>query len=117
MESTELVSDNQEHAERLLGVLDFREEIGIEAEGKSNFGGLVEVGLEDVLVEDEESFEDLEFVFVGGGLADLVVKLLVREDLLGLETLVGECGHELGFVCLRVMNHSEVDIEMVNLQR
>ena len=52
---------------------------------------MVEVGLEDVLVEDEEGFEDLEFVFVGGGLANLVVKFLVREDLLGLETLIGEC--------------------------
>ena len=117
MESTELVSDDQEHAERLLGVLDFGEEIGIEAERESNFGGLVEVGLEDVLVEDEEGLENLEFVLVGGGLTDPVVKLLVREDLLSLETLVGECRHELGFVCLRVMNHSEVDIEMVNLRR
>lgn len=40
-------------------------------------GRLVEVALEDVLVEDQKSLQDLESVLVGGLLPDLEVKVLV----------------------------------------
>lgn len=115
MESAELVPDDQEHPKRFLRVLDFREEVGIEAEGESDLGGLVKVGFEDVFVEYEEGFEDLEFVLVGSGLADFVVEFLVGEDLLGLETLVGKRWHELSLVCLRVVDHGEVHVQEVDL--
>lgn len=48
MESTEIVSDNEKHAERFLGILNLRQEIWREAERQSNFGGLVKVRLEDM---------------------------------------------------------------------
>lgn len=114
METTELVSNDQEHAKGLLGVLDLWQELGSESEGKSDFRGLVEVGLEDVLVENEESFENLKFMLVSGSLTNLIVELLVRKDLLGLETLVRKRRHELSFICLRVVNHGEVHVEQVD---
>jgi hypothetical protein len=58
-------------------------------------GRLVEVALEDVLVEDEQSLEDLECVLVGSLLSDLKVQVFVRQRLLRLQSLERECGSEL----------------------
>ena len=46
MEPAELVPDDEEHPEGLLWVLGVGEEVGREAEGQSDFGGLVEVCLQ-----------------------------------------------------------------------
>ena len=48
VEPTELVANDEEHAEWLLRVLDFGKEIGSQAEGESDLRGLVEVGLQDM---------------------------------------------------------------------
>ena len=48
VEPAELVPDDEEHPEGLLWVLGVGEEVGREAEGQSDFGGLVEVRFEDV---------------------------------------------------------------------
>ena len=48
MEPAELVPDDEEHPEGLLRVLGVGEEVGREAEGERDFGGLVEVCFEDV---------------------------------------------------------------------
>ena len=48
VESTEFVSDDDEHAERLRGVLNLRQEVRCKAERKRDLSRLVEVGLEDV---------------------------------------------------------------------
>jgi hypothetical protein len=48
---------------------------------------LVEVALQDMLVEDEQSFEDLESVLVGRFLPDLVVEIFVRQRLFRLQSL------------------------------
>ena len=88
MEATELVADDEEHAERLLRVLDLGQEVGREAERERDLRRLVEVRLEDVLVEDEEALEHLQLVLVWHGAPDLVVQLLVGERHLGLEALV-----------------------------
>lgn len=47
MESTEIVSDDDENSIRLLGVFDLWQELGCEAERQRDLGRLVEVGLED----------------------------------------------------------------------
>ena len=94
-------TDDEEHAVRLLRVLDLGQEVGCETEGQRDLRRLVEVRLQDVptlharhkntskkkqgrcseyvLVEDEEALEDLELVLVRHGAADLVVQLRVRE--------------------------------------
>ena len=48
VESTELVTDDEEHAEGLLRVLDFWQEVRSETEGQRDLRGLVEVGLQDM---------------------------------------------------------------------
>ena len=50
MEPAELVPDDEEHAEGLLGVLDLGQEVWRKAERERDLGGLIEVGLEDVPV-------------------------------------------------------------------
>ena len=88
MEATELTPDDEEHAKGLRGVLNLGQEIRCKPEGKRNFRGLVEVGLEDSLVEDEETLEDLELMLVGNGTADLVVQLRICKRLLNLQALI-----------------------------
>ena len=88
MEATELGADNEEETEGFEGVFDLWEEIGRETEGEGNFRGLVEVGLEDSLVEDEETLEDLELMLVGNCAADLVVQLRICKRLLNLQALI-----------------------------
>ena len=111
MEPSKVAPNHHEHTKRLIWVLDVWQEPAIQAEGKRDFGWLVEVGLEDVLVEDEERLENLEVVLVRDCLPDLVVQLLVRERSLCLESLVGECWHQLARVVIRVVNHCKVDVE------
>ena len=111
MESSKVAPNNHEHTKRLVRVFDVRQEPAIQAEGERDFGWLVEVSLEDVLVEDEERLEDLEIVLVRDRLPDLVVELLVRERSLRLESLVRERRHQLACVVIRVMDHRKVDIE------
>lgn len=77
MESTEVIANNDEHSIWLVWVLHLREEVGCQAEGQGNLGGLVEVGLEDALVEDEEGLEDEEVVLVGNSTTELVEQLRV----------------------------------------
>lgn len=48
-----------------------------------------------MLVEDQQRLENLESVLIGGLLPNLVVKILVREWLLSLESLEGESWGEL----------------------
>lgn len=65
VETSELVSNHEEHAIRLPGVFDLWKEVGSEAERECDFRWLIKVGLENVLVEDEEALQDLEFMLVG----------------------------------------------------
>ena len=88
MEATELGADNEEETEGFEGVFDLWEEVGRETEGEGNFRGLVEVGLEDSLVEDEETLEDLELMLVGNCAADLVVQLRICKGLFNLQALI-----------------------------
>ena len=77
MEPSKVAPNDHEDAKRLVRVFNVWEKPAIEAEGQCDFGRLVEIGLEDVLVEDKERLEDLEIVLVGNRLADFVVQLLV----------------------------------------
>jgi hypothetical protein len=113
VESSEVGSNDEEETVRRLGVLDRREELGVKSERQGELGGLVEVGLEDVLVEDEEGLEDLDVVRVRDRLSDLGVKLLIRQRLLRLESEVAERWHELErLVVLGVVRHGEVEIQV-----
>lgn len=58
-------------------------------------GRLVEVALQDMLVEDKQSFEDLESVLVGRLLPDLEVEILVRQWLFRLQSLERKSGSKL----------------------
>lgn len=49
-----------------------------------------------MLVEHEQSLEDLESVLVGGLLPDLQVELLVRQGLFRLESLEGQGRGKVG---------------------
>jgi hypothetical protein len=121
VETSEIGTDDKEHAEWLFGVLDLWEERGIQSERECDLcgisatphkhrsqharltSGLVEVALEDVLVEDEQGLQDLEGVLVGGFLSDLEVQILVRQGLFGLQPLERESRSELrGLVRSRV---------------
>ena len=42
----------------------------------------------DILVEDEETLEDLELMFVGNCAADLVMQLRICKRLLNLQALI-----------------------------
>ena len=77
MEPSKVAPNDYEHAKGLVRIFDIGQESAIEAEGERDFGRLVEVGLEDVLVEDKERLEDLEIVLVCDRLPDLVVQLLI----------------------------------------
>lgn len=90
MESTEIIANDEEHPKWRHGVFDFRQEIGREAEGQRDFRGLVKVGLQDVLVEDQEAFQHLELMLIGHCTANLVVEVGIVEGLNCLQTLVGE---------------------------
>jgi hypothetical protein len=71
-----------------------------------------------VLVEDEESLENLEIVRVSDSLPDLGVQLVVAEGLSLLESLVRERRHEVGrLVGDRVMDHGKVEVEESDLRR
>jgi hypothetical protein len=111
MEPSKVAPNHHEHTERFVRVFDVRQEPAIQAEGERDFGWLVEVGLEDVLVKDEERLEDLKIVFVCDRLPDLVVQLLVRERSFCLKSLVGERWHQLARVVIRVVDHRKVDVE------
>ena len=107
MEPTELATDYEEHAKRLGRVLDFGQELRSQAERQRDFRGLVEVCLQNgpgrnstnesrnitnpssLLVEDEQTFENLQSMFVDDRPTDLVVKLFVRKRLLDHQSLVG----------------------------
>lgn len=94
MEATEVAADDEEDAERSLGVFDDGKNLGLQAEADGDLGRLIKVGLEDRLVEDEEGLEDGNFVAVVHGLADLRQKLVARENLVGLQALVRKGGAE-----------------------
>ena len=111
MKSSEIGANYEEHAECLFRVFDFRKETRIQTERKSHLcrvirlykkewngertGWLVKVAFQHMLVENEQSFEDLEGMLVGSCLADLEVQILVREGLLRLEALERQCGSEM----------------------
>lgn len=48
MESTEFGANNDEDPKWLSGIFNLRQEIAVEAERNSDFGGLIEIRLEDV---------------------------------------------------------------------
>jgi hypothetical protein len=77
------------------GVLALGEESGVEAEGEGDFGRGEEVGFEDGGVESDEGVEYESVVLVEDGLVDESAKLVVRLDLGGLETDVGDGEDEL----------------------
>lgn len=62
MESSEIVTDDQEQSVRWHRVLRGGEESGIESEGDGDFGRGEEVRLENRLVKGDEGFEDLRVV-------------------------------------------------------
>lgn len=49
------------------------QEVSFQSERESDLSGLVQIGLEDGGVEDEEGLEDLKLVRVGDGLSDFGV--------------------------------------------
>ena len=55
VEASKFVADNNEHAEWFPGVFYFRQEVGTKTERKRDLRWLVEVGLEDMFVEDQEA--------------------------------------------------------------
>lgn len=79
METSELGAHNEEHAKCLLRILDFWQESRIQPERQcylcifvssarylavKRTGRLVEIALEDMLVENEKRFENLEGMLV-----------------------------------------------------
>jgi hypothetical protein len=130
MEPSELVANDNEHAKGLPRVLDLGQEIGSQPEGQCNLGWLIEIGFEDMLIENQEALQDLEILLVGHGTADFVVKLFIGQRLDELQTLIRQSrpekrgtrqqiltankinSHEVvGLIRGRVMCHGEVDIE------
>ena len=110
MESTEIGADDEENPERRQGVFDLRQEVRLESEREGDLGRLVKVGLEHVLVEDQQGFEDLG-LFVVASLSDLSDEFGLLQGLFGLEPLETERRGELaGFVQGRVVSHGEVDV-------
>lgn len=92
MESTEVASDDQEDAKWRLRVFNLVEEFGVQAERQGDFGGLVEIGLQDVPVEFQKGFQDGEFVLVGDCFAELGFQVVVGEILVRLKALVRQGG-------------------------
>lgn len=112
VETTEFGTNDKDDTVGLDGVFDFGQEARVQAEGESDLGRGIEVGLEDGLVEEEESLEDLSLVGVVGSLADAVVHLVVVEDLLLDESLVGQGGYELLVVgTAGIVDVGKMDIE------
>lgn len=81
-------TNNEKHPEGLLGILNFRQEIRGQSKRQRDLRRLVEVGFENVFVEDQEAFKDLKFILVLGRLPDLLVELLIVENLLCVQALV-----------------------------
>jgi len=77
MEPSEFVPYNDEHTKRLLGVFHFGQKIRLKAEGKGDFCGLIEVGLKNMFVEDQETLQDLKVLLVEHRTANFVVEFLV----------------------------------------
>jgi hypothetical protein len=107
MEATELISDDDEHSERLIWILDLGQKFGCQAERQCDLGWLVEVRLQNVpahmsatdqskclkkksLVEDKEALENLQILLVQNCPSNFVIQLGIRQGLRGLKTLVGE---------------------------
>ena len=90
MEPSELIPDDEEHSKGFPGVLNLGQEVRRKAEGQRDLGRLVEVGLEDVLVKNEEALKNLKVLLVENGATNLVVELCIGERLNSLEALVGE---------------------------
>ena len=110
VESTEIGSDDEEDPERRQGVLDLGQEIRLKSEGEGDLGRLVKVGLEHVLVEDQQGLENLS-LFVVASLSDLPDELGLFQGLFGLESLETERRGELTrLVQGRVMGHGKVDV-------
>ncbi len=77
METTEVVPNDEEHAEWFPRVFHLGEEVGCETERQGDLCRLIKVCFEDVLVEDQETLENLQLVFVGDRSPDFVVELLI----------------------------------------
>lgn len=92
MESTEVASNDQENAKGCLGVFNLVKEFGVQAERQGDFGGLVEIGLQDVPVEFQKGFQDGEFVLVGDCFTELGFQVVVGEVLVRLKALVRQGG-------------------------
>ncbi len=94
MKSSKFVPYNDEHTKRLLGVFHFGQEVRLKAEGEGDFSGLVEVGFENMFVEDQETLQDLKVLLVEHGTANFVVEFLVCKWLDKFETLIRQGGPE-----------------------
>lgn len=90
MEAAEFTSDDEEHAEQTDGVFPLAQEAGVETEGDSDLGGLVEIRLQDGLVEDHNGGHDEDVVGRLTLSLDLVVDILFARAGFRLETLEGE---------------------------
>jgi hypothetical protein len=117
VETAETVTDDEEKSVRLDGVLALGEESGIEAEGECHFGRGEEVGFKDGRVESDEGVEDEGVVLVEDGLVDESAEFVVRLDLGGLETGVGEGGNELVAENVVVMAVSEGNVGEADLRK
>ena len=117
VETAELGADDQEHAVQGLGVLVLGQEVRLQAEAEGHLGGGEEVGLEDGGVEDAERVHDHLVVLVDGGVADQLLELGVRQDLVDLQAEVTEGGQEVissGALGLNVVGVGEVKVELVD---
>lgn len=63
---------------------------------RGHTGRLVEVALEDVLVEDQQSLQNLESMLVRGFLPDLEVQVFVRQGLFRLQSLERQGWSQMG---------------------
>ena len=72
METSEIVTDDQEQSVRRHRVLGGGEEGGVESEGDGDLGGSEKVRLEDRLVESDKGFEDLRVVLRDDSPASIV---------------------------------------------
>lgn len=88
MEASELRTNDKEEAVRLVGVLHVWKEGWVEPEGERDLCRLVEVGLQDGFIEDEEALEDLMVVRIGSRPLDPVLQLLLAENLLRVQSLI-----------------------------
>ena len=90
-------TNNEKHPEGLLGILNFRQEIRGQSKRQRDLRRLVEVGFENVFVEDQEAFKHLQLVLVRHAAAEAVRELGVGEGCGSLQALVPErLRHERG---------------------